>query len=224
MSCAGGPVLVRNGLVLCLDAADKQSYSGSGSIYRDLSGQNNDCTLRNGPTFSNNNGGCIVLDGTDDNVYCPTSNFDNITNLTYDLWFNPNNITGIRTLIAKELICKYRINNGTLETLSSSNGSSWNLNNISTSSIISLNRWYNATLAVVSNGNISLYLNGTLISSISLGGALGTSLEKIIIGSYGNGPEPFSGRISQAKIYNRALSANEILQNYKVLKGRFLLT
>ena len=223
MSFHHSPKIVTDGLVLCLDAANKKSYSGSGSIYTDLSGQNNNCTLRNGPTFSNNNVGCIVLDGIDDNIYCSTSNFDNITNLTYDLWFNTNNITGNRTLIAKELICKYRISDGTIQVLTSSNGSSWNLNQISTSSIINLNTWYNATLAVISNGNISLYLNGALISSISLGGALGTSSEKIIIGSYNNGNEALSGKISQVKIYNRGLSANEILQNYNALKGRFNL-
>ena len=60
--------IVRSGLVLHLDAARPASYPGSGTTWTDLSGQGNNGTLTNGPTYSSANGGSIVLDGTNDDV------------------------------------------------------------------------------------------------------------------------------------------------------------
>jgi hypothetical protein len=68
MAISRGPKIVTNGLVLALDAADRNSYPRSGTSWLDLSGNNNTCTLTNGPTFSNTNGGNIVFDGTNDYV------------------------------------------------------------------------------------------------------------------------------------------------------------
>lgn len=74
-----GPNIVRNGLVLCLDAASLRSYPGSGTTWNDLSGNNNNGTLTNGPTFNSENGGSIVFDGTND--YAPiTGSVISITN------------------------------------------------------------------------------------------------------------------------------------------------
>ena len=69
MSIAGGPDIVENGLVLHLDAADSNSYPGSGTVWTDLSGNGYNGTLTNGPTFSSSNRGGIVLDGTNDYIY-----------------------------------------------------------------------------------------------------------------------------------------------------------
>ena len=68
MAISRGPKIVTNGLVLALDAADKNSYVGSGTTWKDLSGNSFNGTLTNGPTFSNTNGGAIVFDGTNDYV------------------------------------------------------------------------------------------------------------------------------------------------------------
>ena len=68
MAGSSGPDLVQNGLVLALDAADKNSYVGSGTTWRDLSGNSNNGTLINSPTFSGGNGGNFSFDGADD--YC----------------------------------------------------------------------------------------------------------------------------------------------------------
>ena len=56
---------------MALDAADKNSYIGSGTVWNDVSGNGNNGTLTNGPTFSNANGGCIVFDGVDEYVNVP---------------------------------------------------------------------------------------------------------------------------------------------------------
>ena len=55
MAITRGPNIVRDGLVLCLDAKDPNSYPGSGSTWYDLSGNNFDYTLGNNLTYSNSN-------------------------------------------------------------------------------------------------------------------------------------------------------------------------
>ena len=60
-----GPKITTNGLVLCVDAADKNSYPGSGTAWNDIGGQGYTGTLTNGPTFNSSNNGSIVFDGTD---------------------------------------------------------------------------------------------------------------------------------------------------------------
>ena len=68
MAFIHSPKLVTNGLVLCLDAANKLSYPGSGTTWYDLSGNANNGTLTNGPTFNSANSGSIVFDYIDDYI------------------------------------------------------------------------------------------------------------------------------------------------------------
>jgi len=68
-----GPNIVTDGLVLCLDPADKNSYPGSGTTWYDLSGNGNHGTLVNGPGFSTESGGSITYDGNNDYVTVPDS-------------------------------------------------------------------------------------------------------------------------------------------------------
>ena len=78
MGVAYNSRIVTDGLALCLDAANSKSYPGSGSTWTDLSGNGNNATLTNGPTYSSANGGSIVFDGVNDYV-APTG-------LTNALW------------------------------------------------------------------------------------------------------------------------------------------
>jgi hypothetical protein len=68
MAASSGPDIVDSGLVLALDAADRNSYPGSGTTWTDLTGRGNTGTLTNGPTYSSANGGSLSFDGTDDSV------------------------------------------------------------------------------------------------------------------------------------------------------------
>jgi hypothetical protein len=82
------PNTVTNGLVLYLDAGNTNSYPGTGTSWRDISGNSNNGTLTNGPTFNSANLGSIVLDGTDDYVNCGNNSSINITGtgLTLSAW------------------------------------------------------------------------------------------------------------------------------------------
>ena len=62
MAYRNGPKIVTDGLVLCLDAAIGKSYPGSGNTWYDLSGNGNNCTLYNSPSFLNDNIGCLDFD------------------------------------------------------------------------------------------------------------------------------------------------------------------
>ena len=72
MGLSHSPNIVTDVLVLCLDAANRRSYPGSGNSWLDLSGNGNNGTLTNGPTYSSANGGSLVFDGVDDYVNCGT--------------------------------------------------------------------------------------------------------------------------------------------------------
>jgi len=115
MGISGGPDLIQDGLVLCLDASDKNSYPGSGTTWYDVSGNNRNFTLTNGPTFSTSGGGSFNFDGTNDyaTLNIASDNPMKIENFiyanhTYEIWFylttfNPSfadNTETIQSLIA----------------------------------------------------------------------------------------------------------------------------
>ena len=79
MGVAYNPNIVTDGLVLCLDAANKRSYPGTGTTWTDRSANGNNGTLTNGPTFDSANGGSIVFDGTNDYVTTTKNNLDTLS-------------------------------------------------------------------------------------------------------------------------------------------------
>jgi hypothetical protein len=76
-------IVESSALQLYLDAGNASSYPGSGTAWTDLSGNSRNGTLTNGPTYSSDNGGSIVFDGSNDFVQCTVSysNGSNICNL-----------------------------------------------------------------------------------------------------------------------------------------------
>jgi hypothetical protein len=76
MSFVHSPKIVTNGLVLALDAGNTKSYTSGSTTWFDKSGNANNGTLTNGPTFSSANGGSIVFDGTNDYLEIPTRNIN----------------------------------------------------------------------------------------------------------------------------------------------------
>ena len=84
MSTRYNPSIVRDNLVLYLDAANTKSYTGSGTTWTDISGKGHHGTLDNGPTFSSGNMGYISLDGTNDHINFRIDNANVNGNLHYD--------------------------------------------------------------------------------------------------------------------------------------------
>jgi hypothetical protein len=205
--------IVTNGLVLDLDAAKKDSYPGTGTAWNDISGNRNNGTLTNGPTFSSNNGGSIVFDGVDD--YTTGSFNQNPTQFTINVWVNliTNNTVGAGIVST----------NGTGETGTSfifiqmgGGVKPFQFNTVANTVAPTLNTWYMVT-GVQTATQQSLYINNSLINTSTASGSLGTNyvVSRRWDGLYLN------ARIGSVQIYNRALSAAEITQNYNALKGRY---
>jgi hypothetical protein len=220
--------IITNGLVLYLDAGNVSSYSGSGTSWNDLSGNNNSGSLTNGPTFSSENGGSIVFDGSNDKVVVPHISSYNLSNLTVLVWIKPiSPYTGaFRGIISKEGADR----DWNFYLLSSSANGIVNYYHFSTARASSytdlallpggsllLNTWHQCGFSI-SEGLLKYYLNGAVISQGSTNFSSANSSYPITIGGADNYT---NGNIAITQIYNRGLSATEILQNYNATKTRF---
>jgi hypothetical protein len=89
MSGIIGNNIVRNGLVLHLNATDRKSYPGSGTIWYDRSGNNNHFTLYNSPTFNSSYGGELRFDGVNDYARNRNNTIINsiAANGTVEIWY-----------------------------------------------------------------------------------------------------------------------------------------
>ena len=224
MGLSHSPRIVTDGLVMALDAANVKSYSGT-ELWTDLSGNSNNGTLTNGPTFSSLNGGSIIFDGTNDHTEISSSNdFAYGTgDFTWEVWIYVNSFSGNRYLL------DHGSNGGTISNGGSGNTKFHYFNTTTgTGSVLfttgfgtslSTSTWYHL-VAVRKNGTTSLYTNGVLTASASDSHNYGAQV--LNIGRYGAGGFPFSGKISNVKIYKgKGLTAAEVAQNYNAIKERY---
>lgn len=226
MASSGGPDGINNGLVFALDAANKISYPGSGTKWYDISSNNYSGSLTNGPTFSNANVGTIVFDGTDDNVQLGNaSTFLPTSAITINCWAKTNVVQVYKKIFVTVTVGTQSVT-GVYFSLGPSpynyyfgiitnNGSQFAGSNTDPSTSA-----FSNFCGTYDGANIRLYLNGTLLATQShTGTIINTGIGRI--SGYDNGGEIWDGRVGSFSIYNRALSASEILQNYNELKPRF---
>jgi len=236
MGVSGGPYIVRDSsLVLELDAADRNSYVSGSTTWKDLTSNNNNGTLTNGPTFSSNNLGSIVFDGTND--YVTISDNINLrpTSFSIDTWFRPTSFSLFNTVVTKPFngpfwtppYLSYMIRlytNGTVLECGTNTGGTFRYFTINNTFLV--NTTYNVSFTFDSSTGVAIaYLNGNILSSTTFpAGTISYSALPVLIGaSYGADPlgEFFTGNIYSVKIYNKILPTQEILQNYNALKSRF---
>lgn len=228
MGFSDGPSIVTNGLVLSLDAADKNSYPGSGTVWSDLSGNNIIGTLTNGPTFDSRNGGSIFTDGTNDIITTPYSG-SAADSYTFSAWFNNDNYSETKYVLGRgrdgagngwslqlNVTTAGIAQMGVVYTVPSTVGTGAN-----GTSTLALNNWYYIT-GVWSAGSVGrIYVNGILEGSLVITGtSLRTSTNGWWIGSVSTTLFT-SGYNAVAQVYNKVLSADEITQNYEAQKSRF---
>lgn len=211
------PKIVTDGLVLYLDAANTRSYLGTGTVWSDLSRSGNNGILTNGPTFNAGIGGSIVFDGSNDYVSLPT-----ITNNIYtiDFWYKMGGNDGSYGYFASSGDNGFAIGEGG-PGIGYGQFYYWN-SSVSTGlgTIPSTTNWNHiCTLINVSTNNIQIYGNGNQLSNSTISN-MSTSVSNI--GRYiTSNTHYLKGNLALYKIYNRALSATEILQNYNATKTRF---
>ena len=242
MSAFGGPNIVDNGLVLYLDAGNRKSYTSGSTTWFDKSGFNNNGTLTNGPTFNTGNGGSIVFDGVDDYVINNTLTSLITNQLTLSVWFYATDTSTDNVIISSEnsTFSNSRFNlfqdkngffSGRVNTYTFVPGNNNLTNNIrlefaSNSEV--LNQWVNITCTFIANSATGIrgYKNGIEDPNSPVNASTVaplSSTDPLYIGLRNPTTDQrfFDGRIGIVQIYNRALSAQEVLQNYNATKGRF---
>jgi hypothetical protein len=229
MGISAGADVVEDGLVFCVDAASKRSYPGTGTVWTDLAGEN-DGTLTNGPTFSSDNGGSIVFDGSDDYVENTTNDFAFTNSFTVCVWVKAHTVGNWDRIVDYSHFASPR-NGWFIGWYSSSGKYEFRLDTIGggdgslVSNTIVTNEW-NCICGVYDSSTNSavLYENSILVDSQTTSGTEAySSVTKLGIGARLN-PSPteyFDGDISNILIHNSALTADEVLQNYNATRGRY---
>jgi len=224
MSLSHSPLIVRDGLVLCLDAANPRSYPKSGTTWSDLKGSNNG-TLTNGPTFDAENGGSLTFDGANTYVDLGTSIDTNVP-ISVSCWFKADQEQRYQGLVSRaDGSTSFRNFILYISNIDGDGGFGTYINaHRKVLGLISTNTWYNGCFTLDSSNNLKLYLNASLVKSDTSVSYTDQSSDKLLVGEFqaGTGSDyPLDGNISNVSIYNRALSADEIRQNYLSTKERY---
>ena len=226
------PLIVTDGLLLCLDSANSRSYSGTGTTWYDLSPSARNVTLYNTPTYSTNNLGVLDFDAPS-SEYGTFTSPGNLSVFTCEAWIKVNtspSSSTVQAIITQSFPgVNTRINyslgfngvNGTGAYDGKINGGFWDGSWRLTSGFTpTTGVWYHT--AVTYNGaTIIQYQNGAQQSTLSYVGTPSGSGSSSYIMRRWDTTDFLDGVLPQLRLYNRALSANEILQNYNATKGRF---
>jgi hypothetical protein len=224
------PNIVTSGLILNYDMSNYRSAPFSGTSIYDLSGFGNTGTLTNGPTYSGLNDGCLVFDGSNDYIDAGNNISNTYSALTIETVFK----VGI-TNKKQALISTYNSGLGWgIEILDNTSSNKFNFfgftsagvyTSVQSSSSAALSQNYHITAVFSGSNSVSLYVNG--VNNVSVA----TNYPTITKGVSDNlriGDDPsaanalyFQGNIYATRLYNRALTQQEILQNYNATKGRF---
>jgi len=223
MAISRGPKTVTNGLVLALDAADTNSYPGSGTTWTDVSGNNITGTLVNGPAVSN---GILSLDGTNDYVNINFNSIFNVTSnsFTVSVWHRNNNAgTGYNGIITAD-----NTGDNTWKILKDINEQFYKvrvLNTFIAFPSYTVGRFHNYTFTK-SGTSLIAYFDSVAYSSSNSSGDPVSFSNNLALGSYRLADAQAGGYLlpqsyGNILFYNRALTATEILQNYNATKSRF---
>lgn len=216
MSVAYNPKIVTDGLVLALDAANPKSYPGSGTTWFDLSGRGNNGTLTNGPTFADN---ALSFDGIDDYV-----------NLNYVF-------TQFSSDYSYTLVMGARLSttSGSRRQLwgSDDGGYDWGFGAGDGTKFIIFSgenlyagrnqdtNWHIFTAQWSSSFGTRLYIDNVLDISTPNIDYDGSTATTTSIGRNPGFGEYWNGNVSFVQLYNRALTAAEIQQNFNATRGRY---
>ena len=219
MSTRYSPAIVTSGLVLCLDAANPKSYSGTGTTWSDLSGGNYNATLVGSPTFNSDSIKYFTLTNTQNfTISNPISTQSKLSQIwTVNSWVNIDTVTGAgsRYLIngLNNGVAVEWFDSGTLLYL---NGGADDYYTYGSS--IEGSGWVMLTFVFRnSDGYRKIYKNGT---DITTSGPNNTSTPSGNSSTFTIG-DNMRGKIANITMYNNILSVSQIIQNYNATKGRF---
>jgi hypothetical protein len=224
MGLGHSPSIVMDGLIFSLDAGNSRCYSGAGLTANGLVGGIG-ATLINGVGFTSSNNGSFVFDGSDDYIAASGTNFP-LSNSprTLNIWYytntstwtaNTNNLFWYGTASGRQ---SFGVDFNTypeMEFYSWADDITWN----TTAPQVG---WKNLQIAYDGNLTVRIYELGVLVATKTLGAQLNTVLSSNVqIGAITSLAGHFDSNISQVSMYNRALSVQEIRQNYNATKKRY---
>jgi len=233
----GGPRVVTNGLMLCLDAANLRSYPMSGTAWSDLSGNKNDGVLAQA-IYDSNNGGSLGFAGNICTISSSLSSLFSTTEnrITYSFWIKPNINQANNTIRVIFNVFSTGYGGGRIFVIGRSNfgqyytGVGFYVTNVnSADSSVNIDdpqgKWMNVVF-LWDTAKHRIFINGIESASYStqtsLSASASTSSSPITLAGDTLSANPtFYGNIGNFMIYNRSLSEQEIAQNYSALKSRF---
>ena len=208
--------------VLHLDAGNTSSYPGSGTNWSDISGNGVGGVLRNDPIYNNSNNGHFVFDGINDYVSF-SANLPSTDNLTYEVWLNPSELNSSQYYA---LLNHDGWDNGYVHFQFLGNQLMFALNPKNdklADFTFTINTWYHiAAVYSISNERVSFYVNGSLKNNGSYAGATPSVASTTLkLGAWDANSRFFKGKIGLVRVYHRALSSEEILNNFNISRPRF---
>jgi hypothetical protein len=211
--------IVRDDLVLHLDAGYSKSYPGTGTTWLDLSGKGNNGQI-DGAGYDSINGGSLTFDGSDDQIVI--NGAQSTGEFTQEGWIKTDHTGNFNTIISWGVHSSQQ--DRTLWTLPTSGfaalyfyGTSDNM--ISGTSNVADNEWHHI-VGTWDGTTGRVYVDGILENSGSLTASAYTYTNTFIGKNVGNGYYQ-NGLIAIARIYNRALTPSEVAQNFNALRNRF---
>lgn len=233
MSQFGGPKIVTDGLVLYFDAANPESYVSGSTLWYDISKNRVNGTLVNNPTYSENNGGFLIFNGSTQMITTPTLSSEFLNSgltLSIILKYNPSTSNdnvicwGLSAFNGTSYSWEFRLRgssgaaefspgigdggSGVPQRLSYASPSTWS------------NRIICFDITYVANGMSTMYENGVSRATRNYN-TVGYSSQKNSL-LIGKGTDTyFPGNIYLVKLYDRALSSDEVSRNYNAVKSRF---
>jgi hypothetical protein len=218
------PDIVRDNIALYVDAGEPASYSIGGTSWNDLSMFSNNATIVNGASFSSDGGGSLNFDGVNDYATITNSNSLDIPNqVSVEAWVNYAAQGGTNSY---SVIC---VKGYPWNWLLEDQGGKFNFristtdnsdSNLDSGYSHGYNIW-NHVVATYNGSTQNIYVNGEAIASKNMTGTLNTSSTNIKIGSYTTTTFHLTGKISQVRVYNVALSLNQIRTNYNATRYRY---
>ncbi len=223
MGASGGPDLVQDGLVLSLDAADKNSYPGSGTTWYDLSGNGNNGTL-SAAAIGTDVPGNMDFNGTDENVVIGDPAVLDVStgDWTVSAWANQldenkSSNQGIVGKYGSHPSIALMSDNGIARIFAYTTGGT---RSISSGDIADSN-WHHVVATHDYDGDTTLYVDGSSRGTSSTSTDSLANNNSWAIGSRESNNNYFDGKIAGVHILNRALSAKEVTQNFNAQRSRF---
>lgn len=223
MSCSAGPKINLENTLLCVDASNIKSYPGTGSVLYDLVGPSTDITVTAGTTFLTDNLGCVYFD-TAGEIGSASGVLTGAINTTWEAWVNLDASTNTYNMFMGAYPPYYAFNSGNRFYFSIITGGVQRA--LSTPTNKTAGQWYHTATTVeydgTTNTTIIMYTNGVQDATAvqagapSYNGAVSLGEGRVTPSWY-----PFKGKMGPCKVYSRALSADEVLQNFNAHRSRF---